>query len=58
MKKKCDWLFLKFDVIPNVLLCTRCKETFEVPSRMSFNLMNALFKGFEKDHKNCKEVSP
>ena len=52
-KKAGDWMILNF--LNNCFECTRCGKTYPNPSNVSFNIYLGILKGFQQDHKNCKE---
>jgi len=55
MKK--EWLFLKYDVNPNVLICQRCKKEQVMPEGSTpINIFLAIMKSFNKIHRKCKKV--
>jgi hypothetical protein len=54
-KKKYDWIVLKYDVHPNLLICERCNKNFTMPSEpISFGMIMAIMNTFAKEHKRCK----
>lgn len=51
-----DWIVLKYDVQPNVMICERCGDKQVMPEgSIRFSIMEALLNAFMKLHKNCKQ---
>lgn len=55
MTKKHEWIFLKYDVQPNLMICERCGEKVLAPMPCKISTAIEMFKGFAKAHKKCKE---
>jgi hypothetical protein len=54
MKK--DWIKLKYDVSPNVLICERCKQEVQMPDAPTpISIFLAIMKEFGRLHRHCKE---
>ncbi len=49
-----EWIFLKYDVQPNLFICERCGDTFPIQTPCSGKMMIAVGDAFNKQHKRCK----
>jgi len=52
---KTEWIVLKYDVSPNIMICNRCKKEQVMPEgNISMNMLIAIGECFTKEHKDCK----
>jgi hypothetical protein len=49
-----EWVFLKYDVQPNLFVCERCGDSFPIKTPCSAKMMIAVGDAFMKQHKHCK----
>ena len=48
-----EWIFLKYDVQPNLFICERCGDSFPIQTPCSSKMMIAVGEAFTKQHKRC-----
>ena len=59
MNKKYDYIKIKIDVQPNIFICEKCGDRFQLPhSPMRFSMLQAIMNTFLKDHKKCITLLP
>lgn len=56
MAERYDWIVLKYNVTPNLMLCERCKKTYPIHMPCSIGMAVAMNNQFIKEHKNCSET--
>lgn len=53
---KYDWIRLKYDVQPNIMICERCNNSQVMPEGfINIAIMQSLTNTFIKLHKNCEK---
>jgi len=56
-KKIKPWITLKFDVIPNLMVCDRCGSTRELHLPAAIDNVTRQMEAFSESHKSCKETT-
>jgi len=53
-----DWIIIKYDVQPPVLVCERCSETRELHLPAAVDDVVKQAQAFAEGHKFCKKPEP